>query len=179
VDTAHGVISHVQANFADSRDSLHLPQLLTGLQRRLRAQGLRLHELLADAGYANGSNYALLEAQHIGAWIPVFGKYKPGLDGFTYAPLTDTFTCAEGKTLPFQKYDTNQDGSWHKTIGPPAATANSARADRPAPHGPGASRVTARFTTQPTAAPGCGSKAAEASVCCGSGKARWSPCSGA
>ncbi len=37
VDAAHGVISHAQADFADSRDSLHLPRLLTGLQHRLRA----------------------------------------------------------------------------------------------------------------------------------------------
>ncbi len=114
VDAARGVISHVQADFADNRDSLHLPQLLTGLQHRLRAQELRLHDLLADAGYANGANYALLEAQHITAWIPVFGKYKPDPDGFTYDRRTDAFTCAEGKALPFQKYDTNQDGSWHK-----------------------------------------------------------------
>jgi transposase len=92
VDTAKGVISHVQADFADSRDSLPLPQLLTGLQRRLRAQQLRLHELLADAGYANGTNYALLEAEHITAWIPVFGKYKPEIDGFTYDWTTDAFT---------------------------------------------------------------------------------------
>jgi transposase len=31
VDTAHGVISHVQADLADSRDSVHLPQLVTHL----------------------------------------------------------------------------------------------------------------------------------------------------
>ena len=37
VDTGHGVISHVQADLADSRDSWHLPRLLTGLQRRLQA----------------------------------------------------------------------------------------------------------------------------------------------
>jgi transposase len=114
VDTAHGVISHVQADFADSRDSLHLPRLLTGLQRRLRAQELCLHEPLADAGYANGANYALLEAQHITAWIPVFGKYKPDLDGFTYDAPTDAYTCAAGKLLPFRKYDTTADGHWSK-----------------------------------------------------------------
>ncbi|AII54417.1 IS1182 family transposase [Hymenobacter sp. APR13] len=114
VDTAYGVISHVQADLADQRDSLHLPRLLTGLQQRLRANELPLHDLLADAGYANGPNYARLEADHITAWIPVFGQYKPALEGFTYDPTTDAFTCAEGKTLPFQKYDTNQDGAWHK-----------------------------------------------------------------
>jgi hypothetical protein len=65
VDTAKGVISPVQADLADSRDSVHLPRLLRGLQRRLRNNELPLRELLADAGYANGFNYALLEDQHI------------------------------------------------------------------------------------------------------------------
>uniref|UniRef100_UPI001CF2DBCC transposase n=1 Tax=Hymenobacter terricola TaxID=2819236 RepID=UPI001CF2DBCC len=114
VDTAHGIISHVQADFADSRDSLHLPRLLSGLQQRLRTNELPLRALLADAGYANGPNYARLEAAHITAWIPVFGQYKPDIAGFAYDRATDAFTCPEGKTLPFQKYDTNQDGGWHK-----------------------------------------------------------------
>jgi transposase len=114
VDTAKGVISHVQADFADSRDSLHLPRLLTGLQRRLRVHELRLGHLLADAGYANGSNYALLEAQHITAWIPVFGQYKAEIVGFTYDTPTDAYTCAAGKLLPFRKYDTTADGTWLK-----------------------------------------------------------------
>ncbi len=114
VDTAKGVISHVQADFADKRDSLHLPRLLTGLQRRLRVHELRLRHLLADAGYANGSNYALLEAQHITAWIPVFGQYKAEIAGFTYDAPTDAYTCAAGKVLPFRKYDTTADGTWLK-----------------------------------------------------------------
>jgi transposase len=114
VDTATGVISHVQSDFADSRDSLHLPRLLAGLQRRLRSNELPLRHLLADAGYANGANYALLEAQCITAWIPVVGPYKPEIEGFTYDRAADAFTCMEGKQLPFQKYDTNQDGGWHK-----------------------------------------------------------------
>ncbi|WP_345125904.1 hypothetical protein [Hymenobacter antarcticus] len=37
VDTASGVISYVQADLTDGRDSLHLPRLLRGLQRRFRA----------------------------------------------------------------------------------------------------------------------------------------------
>jgi transposase len=114
VDTAHGVISHVQADFADSRDSLHLPRLLTGLQQRLRANELPLRELLADAGYANGPNYALLEAQHITAWIPVFGQYKADVDGFPYDEQTDTYQCPAGKRLLFKKVDTTADGSWVK-----------------------------------------------------------------
>ena len=114
VDTAQGVISHVQADLADSRDSLHLPRLLTGLQQRLRTHELRVRELLADAGYANGANYALLEARRITAWIPVFGQYKAQIDGFTYDAPTDAYTCAAGKVLPFRKYDTTADGHWLK-----------------------------------------------------------------
>jgi transposase len=114
VDTAHGVISHVQADFADTRDSLHLPRLLRGLQQRLRANELPLRELLADAGYANGSNYALLEAAHITAWIPVFGQYKAAIDGFVYNAPTDAYTCRAGKRLSFRKYDTRADGHWLK-----------------------------------------------------------------
>jgi len=114
MDTAKGVISHVQADYADSRDSLHLPRLLTGLQRRLRTNELLLRELLADAGYANGPNYALLEAEHITAWIPVFGKYKSEVDGFPYDVQTDTYQCPAGKRLHFKKVDTTADGGWVK-----------------------------------------------------------------
>ncbi|GAA4346428.1 IS1182 family transposase [Hymenobacter saemangeumensis] len=114
VDTARGVISHVQADYADSRDSLHLPRLLTGLQRRLRANELRLRDLLADAGYANGANYALLEAQQVTAWIPVFGQYKPEIAGFAYNRSADAYTCAAGKVLPFHRHEVTTDGSWVK-----------------------------------------------------------------
>lgn len=57
-DTAQGVISHVQADFADGRDSQYLSQLTMQLQARLKENQLPLQDLLADAGYANGSNYA-------------------------------------------------------------------------------------------------------------------------
>ncbi|MFC6225855.1 IS1182 family transposase [Hymenobacter artigasi] len=114
VDTATGVISHVQADLADSRDSLHPQQLLVGLQQQLQAHELRLRELLADAGYANGTNYALLEGQKVTAWIPVFGQYKAEIEGFTYRAQTDDYLCAAGKVLPFRKYDTRADGNWLK-----------------------------------------------------------------
>lgn len=42
VDTAHGMISHVPADLADRRDSVHSPQLVTHLHQRLLAQGLLL-----------------------------------------------------------------------------------------------------------------------------------------
>jgi len=114
VDTARGVISHVQADDADSRDSLPLPRLLTGLQRRLRAHQPRLRDLLADAGYANGANYALLEAEQVTAWMPVLGQYKAEIEGFPYDAQQDVYHCRAGKVLPFQRCDVTADGSWVK-----------------------------------------------------------------
>ena len=61
VDTAKGVISHIQADFAGGRDSLNLPAITLKLQRRLTDNELHMQDLLADGGFSNGSNYAFLE----------------------------------------------------------------------------------------------------------------------
>jgi transposase len=134
VDTATGVISHVQADYADSRDSLHLPRLLAGLQQRLqqrlrqrlRSNELPLRNLLADAGYANGANYALLEAQRITAWIPVVSPYKPEITGFTYDPPT-SLPAWKASSCPFRSTTRTRTGAGTRFTGPPAATASSAR----------------------------------------------------
>jgi len=114
VDTAEGVISHVQADFADGRDSQNLPDITLKLQQRLAHNELRLEEILADTGYSNGANYALLEQWKITGWIPVFGQYKPQIEGFPYDPEADHFTCSQGKRLPFKTFDKNADGGWLK-----------------------------------------------------------------
>jgi transposase len=114
VDTGNGVISHVQADLADSRDSRHLPGLVQGLQHRLRANELLLHDLVADTGYSNGFNYALLEHQGITPWIPVFGHYKPEAEGFAYQAAADAYRCRADKLLPFRKHGTHADGGWVK-----------------------------------------------------------------
>jgi transposase len=114
VDTSSGLISHVQADLADSRDSVHLPRLVAQLQARLTTQQVPLREVLADAGYANGFNYAFLEQRGITPWIPVFGKYKPVIEGFTYEPDRNAYRCPAGKLLPFRNYCTSLDGHWLK-----------------------------------------------------------------
>ncbi len=114
VDTAEGIISHVQADFADSRDSQCLPDITLKLQKRLASNELRLEEILADAGYSNGSNYTLLEQWKITGWIPVFGQYKPQIEGFPYNSDGDYFTCAAGKRLPFKTFATQAEGGWLK-----------------------------------------------------------------
>ena len=114
VDTAKGIISHVQADLADSRDSRHLPGLVQRLQQRLRANELQLRDLVADTGYSNGFNYAFLEHQGITPWIPVFGQYKPEAAGFTYHAAADEYRCGAQKSLPFRKYSTKADSAWVK-----------------------------------------------------------------
>ena len=114
VDTATGVISHVQADFADGRDSAHLPTLVQGLRTRFTANELCLRDLVADTGYSTGFNYAFLEQQSITPWIPAFGAYKPEVAGFTYDPAHDTYGCPTGKLLRFRAYRVTDDGNWSK-----------------------------------------------------------------
>jgi transposase len=111
VDEGHGVISHVQADFADRRDCTLLPSIVEPLHQRLLAHDLPLAELVADTNYSNGVNYALLESRGITPWIPVFGRYKAEIEGFTYDTEADCFTCLAGKQLLFKGFGKNQDGS--------------------------------------------------------------------
>ncbi|SKB42807.1 IS1182 family transposase [Dyadobacter psychrophilus] len=110
VDSGQGVISHIQADFADGRDSQYLPAMTVQVQKRLKANDLRMTELLADAGYSNGFNYEFLELRNITPWIPVFGKYKPEREWVTYDRKEDVFTCTMGKTIPFKGFDLTSDG---------------------------------------------------------------------
>ncbi|RYY24524.1 MAG: IS1182 family transposase [Sphingobacteriaceae bacterium] len=110
VDTAEGVISHVQADFADGRDSQYLPHMSNQLQNRLKENELTMTDLLADTGYSNGSNYRFLEQKGVTGWVPVFGMYKPVVPGFTYNKENDEYTCPTGKPLPFKGYDHTADG---------------------------------------------------------------------
>ncbi|WP_138477055.1 transposase [Dyadobacter bucti] len=110
VDTAQGVISHIQADFADGRDSQYLPAMTVQIQKRLKANELRMTELLADAGYSNGFNYEFLELRNLTPWIRVFGKYKPERQWVTYDRKEDVFTCVMGKTIPFKGFDRSADG---------------------------------------------------------------------
>jgi hypothetical protein len=111
VDTAEGVISNIQADFADGRDSQYLTDISLKVQDRLRKNELIMTDILADAGYSNGSNYDFLEQRKVTGWIPVFGKYKPKIDGFPYNREKDEYSCPMNRPLPFKGFRTNRDGS--------------------------------------------------------------------
>ena len=106
VDTAEGVISHIQADFADGRDSQYLKDIGMKTQFRLRKNELVMTDLLADAGYSNGSNYDFLEQRKVTGWIPVFGKYKPRIEGFPYNREKDEYRCPVDRPLPFKGFST-------------------------------------------------------------------------
>jgi len=114
VDEEQGIISHIQVDFADRRDSTLLPNIIEPLNQRLLAQELPVEEVVADTTYANGLNYALLEARGITPWIPIFGQYKPEIEGFTFDKEVDCFLCPAGKPLPFKHFAFDPDGRFSK-----------------------------------------------------------------
>lgn len=56
VDTHRHVITHIQADLADERDSKHLVAIVGKLSSKLKHYGLPLQYLLADAGFGSGEN---------------------------------------------------------------------------------------------------------------------------
>ncbi|WP_338877286.1 IS1182 family transposase (plasmid) [Spirosoma sp. SC4-14] len=99
VDCSHHVITHIQADFADEKDSRHLMTIVDRTSRRLSSLDLSLRCVLADAGFSSGENYAALEKRHIEAYIPLFGRYNRVRDPFTYEPWQDQYRCSYGAVL--------------------------------------------------------------------------------
>lgn len=56
VDTYHHVITHIQADLADEKDSRHLIAIVDKLSIKLKQYGLSFQYVLADAGFSSGEN---------------------------------------------------------------------------------------------------------------------------
>lgn len=110
VDTAHHVITHIQTDHADKRDSQCLPSLVSNTVNILKEQGLLVEEVYADAGYSSGEALQSLEDHNITGYIPNFGQYKPSRQGFTYDKDNDRYICSRGVHLPFKKLTTTSLG---------------------------------------------------------------------
>ena len=108
VDTAHHVISHIHADFADKTDNQCLEPIVHLLSNRLRNNGLIWENLPADTGYSSGENLAFLEKIGINAYIPPHGSYKGGPEGFTYHKEGDYWECPEGKHVPYKRIGYNK-----------------------------------------------------------------------
>jgi transposase len=110
VDTAHHVITQIQSDHADKKDSQCLPSLLNNTIDNLKQEGLQIEEVFADAGYSSGEALKALEENNITGYIPNFGQYKPEREGFTYDKENDRYTCSRGIHLPFKKITTTSLG---------------------------------------------------------------------
>jgi transposase len=115
VDTAAGVISHIQADYADRKDSRYTMDITAKTKAELKQNKITLNNLLADTGYSSGLNYHELEKQNITAYIPTSGVYKHDREGFTYNKEDDSFTCRNNKKLPHKKTYTNTAGQLMKS----------------------------------------------------------------
>ncbi len=103
VDTAHHVITSMEADFADKHDSRSLVGIVDPLVRRLKKQGLEVENILADAGYSSGDNYADMERRGLNAYIPPHGTFKGGPDGFIHHRGEDYYLCPNNKRAAFRK----------------------------------------------------------------------------
>lgn len=112
VDTAHHVITHIQADYASKKDSQCLPLLLENTKQNLKAVGLKMQEALADTGYSSAEALKALKQHHITGFIPNFGQYKPTREGFRYFPGGDYYKCSRGVKLPFKRIKGSHDGAY-------------------------------------------------------------------
>ena len=113
VDTANHVITSIEADFADKHDSRSLIGIVDPLIRRLGRQGLQVKNILADAGYSSGENYAELEARGLFGYIPPHGTFKGGPDGFVHNKEEDYYLCPNGQQARFRKTK-KENGTWKK-----------------------------------------------------------------
>ena len=103
VDTANHVITQIQSDYADKKDSQCLPSLLQNTVDNLSEHGLNVEEILADGNYSSAEALQILEHKNIEAYIPNFGAYKHSREGFMYNEEKDLYICSEGKVLEYKR----------------------------------------------------------------------------
>ena len=114
VDTANHVITNIQADFADKKDSRYLQSIVGNTSKRLDKFGLHIDSVLADTGFSSGENYKKLEETGIRAYIPVHGQFEGGREGFVYDKENDRWKCPNNKYLVFKKVKPDAKGNWFR-----------------------------------------------------------------
>ena len=103
VDTSNHVITHIEADYADLKDSQTLIGFLNNMLPRMKRHELRVSEILADAGYNSGANLKYMEEQGITGYIPPHGQYEKEKPGFTFDAQNNRYICRNGKYLVYKK----------------------------------------------------------------------------
>jgi transposase len=104
VDTEDHVITHIQSDHADKKDSQCMPSQLNHTINNLSEHGLKVEEVLADGNYSSSEALRTLEEHNIIGYIPNFGHYKSLREGFEYDKEKDCYICMAGKELPFKRH---------------------------------------------------------------------------
>jgi len=103
VDTGGHVITHIEADYADLKDSQTLIGFLDNMLPRMYKHELKLTDLLADAGYNSGANLKYLEQKGITGYIPPHGQYEKNKQGFIFDADNNRYICRNGKFLIYKK----------------------------------------------------------------------------
>lgn len=112
VDTSNHVITHIESDYADLKDSQTLIGFLNNMLPRIKSQGLGVSEILADAGYNSGANLKFIEEQGITGYIPPHGQYEKEKPGFTFDPGNNRYICRNGKYLLYKKTMPDSKGNY-------------------------------------------------------------------
>jgi hypothetical protein len=114
VDTSNHVITNIQADHSDKKDSRYLQSIVENTCTRLAKFGVKVENILADTGFSSGENYKKLEEMNIRAYIPAHGQYEGGRDGFTFEPAADRWKCPNNKYLTFRKIKADPKGNYFR-----------------------------------------------------------------
>lgn len=127
VDDSHHVITGAKADFADKGDSRCLPGILGQTIENLKENEILIDQIVADTGYSSIEALRFCQQNHIDAYIPIAGSYKPARDGFEYDPANDRYLCTQGNKaiLPFKTISANKNGHFRKEYRSRAADCNS------------------------------------------------------
>jgi len=113
VDDGEHVITGAMAQHADLRDSQAMPALVDHTLENLKANGMKVEQVVADSGYSSGEAIKHCEARGLEAYMPNFGKYKPEREGFIYNKEYDRYECQRGNRalVPFKRQQTDAKGN--------------------------------------------------------------------
>jgi transposase len=103
VDTAHHVITEIQAHYADKHDAKCLSEMVTGVIDNLESEGLIVEQVLSDTNYSTGESLQYLNDHRLIGFIPNPAGYKAEREGFTYDKENNCYVCSQGIQLKYRR----------------------------------------------------------------------------
>jgi hypothetical protein len=101
VDTAHHVITNIEAHHSDKKDSQCLSEVVDNTISNLAEEGMLIEEVICDGNYSSGEALEHLEAIGITGYLPDPGQYIAQRKDFVYNEREDYYQCQQGKKLKY------------------------------------------------------------------------------